>query len=107
MNKQGLRAAAGRWFGRRIAAPLEALADGRARLKIFVLLACVLALQSANTATVVAVAMQLEHALHIGNVQGWSLLPPRSAHWSTCCSGCWRNASIAAWGWWRPSRSGR
>lgn len=45
------------------------LAGGRARLKIIVLLACVLALNSADTATVGAVAMQLEHALHIDNVQ--------------------------------------
>lgn len=69
MNKRALEAAASRWFGRRIEAPLEALAGGRARLKIIVLLACVLALNSADTATVGAVAMQLEHALHIDNVQ--------------------------------------
>lgn len=69
MNKHGLGAAASRWFGHSIEAPLEALAGGRARLKIIVLLACVLALNSADTATVGAVAMELKQSLHIDNIQ--------------------------------------
>ncbi|HEV7123684.1 MAG TPA: MFS transporter [Rhodanobacter sp.] len=69
MNNKGLRAAAVRWFGESIEAPLEALAGGRARLKIIVLLASVLALNSADTATVGAVAVQLKTALDIDNVQ--------------------------------------
>ncbi|MEO8809891.1 MAG: MFS transporter [Rhodanobacter sp.] len=69
MNKKGSGTSVRRWFDRAIEAPLEALAGGRARLKIIVLLACVLALNSADTATVGAVAMQLEHSLHIDNVQ--------------------------------------
>ncbi len=40
---------------------------GRARLKVIVLLACVLGLESADAATVGATAVQLEHSLNIGN----------------------------------------
>jgi MFS family permease len=69
VNKNGLRAAASHWFDQSIEAPLEALAGGRARLKIIVLLASVLALNSADTATVGAVAVQLKTALDIDNVQ--------------------------------------
>lgn len=69
VNKHRLATVTGRWLVRRIEAPLEAVAGGHARLKIIVLLACVLALDSADKATVGAVAMQLKHALHIDNVQ--------------------------------------
>ena len=40
---------------------------GPARARVIFLFACVLALNSADTATVGAVAPQLEHSLHIGN----------------------------------------
>ena len=42
---------------------------GRARLKVIALLACVLALESADAATIGATAPQLEAALNIGNTQ--------------------------------------
>jgi predicted MFS family arabinose efflux permease len=64
------------WLRRRlrqdIERPLEDLAGGQARLKVIVLLACVLALDAADKATVGAVATPLEAALHVGNLQiGW------------------------------------
>jgi predicted MFS family arabinose efflux permease len=42
-------------------------AGGGARLKVIIMLACVLGLDSADKATVGAVAVQLKHALHVGN----------------------------------------
>ena len=42
---------------------------GRARLKVIALLACVLALESADAATIGATAPQLEASLNIGNTQ--------------------------------------
>lgn len=61
-----------RWFERGIERPLEQLVGGRARMKVIVLLACLLALDAADKATVGAVAMELKHSLHIGNVDiGW------------------------------------
>jgi predicted MFS family arabinose efflux permease len=64
------------WLRRRlrrnIERPLEELAGGRARLKVIALLACVLALDAADKATVGAVATQIEAGLHVGNLQiGW------------------------------------
>lgn len=61
-----------RWLRRDIERPLEDLAGGHARLKVIVLLACVLSLDAADKATVGAVAAPMEAALHIGNLQvGW------------------------------------
>lgn len=64
------------WLRRRlrrgIERPLEELAGGPARLKVIALLACVLALDAADKATVGAVATQIEAGLHVGNLQiGW------------------------------------
>lgn len=47
---------------------LDTMLGGPARTKVVVLLACILALNSADTATVGASATELRHALHIGNV---------------------------------------
>lgn len=61
-----------RWLRQDIERPLEDLAGGRARLKVIVLLACVLSLDAADKATVGAVATPIKAALHIGNLQlGW------------------------------------
>jgi len=61
-----------RWLRRDIERPLEALAGGPARLKVIMLLACVLALDAADKATVGAVATPIKDALGIGNLQiGW------------------------------------
>lgn len=57
------------WFRHDVERPLENAVGGRLRLKVVVLLACVLALDSADSATVGAVAAQLKSALHIGNVE--------------------------------------
>ncbi|HET6632194.1 MAG TPA: MFS transporter [Rhodanobacteraceae bacterium] len=57
------------WFRRDIEGPLLGMVGGPERLKIVFLLACVLALDAADKATVGAVAAPLEQALHIGNVQ--------------------------------------
>ncbi|HET6905930.1 MAG TPA: MFS transporter, partial [Rhodanobacteraceae bacterium] len=57
------------WFRRDVKRPLENIVGGRKRLRVVALLACVLALDAADKATVGAVAAQLEHDLHIGNVQ--------------------------------------
>ncbi|MHB2023989.1 MAG: MFS transporter [Mycobacteriales bacterium] len=48
---------------------LVALLGGRARTRVIVLLACVLALASADTATVGAAAIELRQALHIDNTE--------------------------------------
>ncbi|NII09875.1 MFS transporter [Oleiagrimonas sp. C23AA] len=57
------------WFRRDVEYPLARLVGGPARLKVIALLASVLGLDSADKATVGAVAAQLEKALHIGNVE--------------------------------------
>lgn len=54
------------YFRHRVA---EQALGGPARLKVIVLLACVLGLDSADKATVGAVAVQLEAALHIDNTE--------------------------------------
>src|SRR5690349_19477262 len=61
-----------RWLRQDIERPLEDMAGGRARLKVIVLLACVLSLDAADKATVGAVAAPMKAALGIGNLQiGW------------------------------------
>ncbi len=60
------------WFRRGMEEPLERAVGGKARLKVIILLACVLALDAADKATVGAVAAQLKTALDITNVEiGW------------------------------------
>jgi len=60
------------WFRRGVEGPLEHAVGGRARLKVIILLACVLALDAADKATVGAVASPLKQALGISNVEvGW------------------------------------
>lgn len=58
----------GTWI-RRLQRALRDKVGGRARLRVIVLLACVLGLDSADKATVGAVATELEKSLHIGNTQ--------------------------------------
>jgi len=48
---------------------LQGAVGGPARLRVVILLACVLALDSADKATIGATAAQLEQALHIGNTK--------------------------------------
>ncbi len=55
-----------RWFRQEVE---NKIVGGPARLRVVVLLACILALDSADKATVGAVATELEKALHIGNAQ--------------------------------------
>lgn len=57
------------WFRHDVEDRLEHVLGGAARLRVVVLLAAVLALDSADKATVGATAGQLESALHIGNTQ--------------------------------------
>lgn len=57
------------WFSKDIENPLQHLVGGPARLKVIVVLACVLGLEAADKATVGAVAGQLIHSLHIGYVE--------------------------------------
>lgn len=57
------------WFRRDVEARLRDAVGGTARLRVVVLLACVLALNSADGATVGAIAVPLERALNIGNTQ--------------------------------------
>lgn len=62
----------GDWFRHGVEEPLEHAVGGRARLKVIILLACVLGLDAADKATVGAIAAPLKSALHIGNVEvGW------------------------------------
>ncbi len=58
-----------RWLARRIRGQVVELVGGPARARVIVLFGCVLALSSAQIATVGAVAPQMEHALHIGNTK--------------------------------------
>jgi MFS family permease len=56
-----------RWAGRVMRGHMVAAVGGPARARVITLFACVLALNSADTATIGAVAPQLEQAMHIGN----------------------------------------
>ncbi len=58
-----------RWFGRLLRGRVVELVGGPARARVIALFACVLALSSAQIATVGAVAPQLERSLHIGNTK--------------------------------------
>lgn len=58
-----------RWCGRAIRGQVVHLVGGPARARVVVLFGCVLGLNSAATATVGAVAPQLESAFHISNTQ--------------------------------------
>lgn len=57
------------WFREDVEKPALALAGGFERAKVLVLLASVLGLDAADKATVGAVADQLKHALHAGNME--------------------------------------
>jgi predicted MFS family arabinose efflux permease len=58
-----------KWFHQQAEEKVDQAVGGWARLKVLVLLACVLALDSADKTTVGAIAGQLKHALHIGNIE--------------------------------------
>ena len=58
-----------RWSGRLARGEVVKRVGGPARARVITLFAIVLALNGADTATVGAVAPQLEHALHIGNAK--------------------------------------
>src|SRR5437588_3418016 len=58
-----------RWVGRLLRGEVVKRVGGPARARVIVMFAAVLALNGADTATVGAVAPQLEHALHIGNTK--------------------------------------
>jgi MFS family permease len=58
-----------RWLGRQIGEQVVEIVGGPARTRVVVLLASVLALSSADTSTVGAVAPQLETGLHIDNTE--------------------------------------
>jgi MFS family permease len=58
-----------RWTGRRVRGEVVKRVGGPARARVITLFGAVLALSGADTATVGAVAPQLEHALHIGNTK--------------------------------------
>src|SRR3989440_4435645 len=62
-------AAATRWTGRRIRGEVVKRVGGPARARVITLFGAALALNGADTATVGAVAPQLEHGLHISNTQ--------------------------------------
>ncbi|HET6726109.1 MAG TPA: MFS transporter [Gammaproteobacteria bacterium] len=57
------------WFREDVEQKAVDLVGGPARLKVIVLLACVLGLDAGDKATVGAVAVMLEQSLHINNVQ--------------------------------------
>lgn len=60
------------WFRRDVEEPLAHAVGGKGRLKVITLLACVLALDAADKATVGAIATELKQALDITNVEvGW------------------------------------
>jgi MFS family permease len=59
----------GRWLGRVLRGQVVEFVGGPARARVITLFAGVLALSSAQIATVGAVAPQLEHSLHIGNTK--------------------------------------
>jgi MFS family permease len=58
-----------RWLVRVLRGRVVGIVGGPARARVIVLFVCVLALSSAQIATVGAVAPQLEHSLHIGNTK--------------------------------------
>jgi MFS family permease len=58
-----------RWVGRALRGQVVQIVGGPARARVIVLFGCVLALSSADTATIGAVAPQLEHAMKIDNVE--------------------------------------
>ena len=58
-----------RWIGRRARGEVVKRVGGPARARVIVIFGAVLALNGADTATVGAVAPQLESALHIGNAK--------------------------------------
>ncbi|MGD0454321.1 MAG: MFS transporter [Solirubrobacteraceae bacterium] len=58
-----------RWLGRLLRGQVVEFVGGPARARVIALFACVLALSSAQIATVGAVAPQLERSLHIGNTK--------------------------------------
>jgi MFS family permease len=58
-----------RWLTRLLRGRVVGIVGGPARARVIVLFGCVLALSSAQIATVGAVAPQLEHSLHIGNTK--------------------------------------
>jgi MFS family permease len=60
---------AARWAGRLIRGHVVKRVGGPARARVLTLFGAVLALNGADTATVGAVAPQLEHSLHISNTQ--------------------------------------
>src|SRR5205823_12738351 len=68
---RGGRAAAraARWLARHIRGQVVKRVGGPARARVITLFGAVLALNGADTATVGAVAPQLEHSLHIGNTK--------------------------------------
>ncbi len=57
------------WLARVVRGQVVEIVGGPARARVIVLFGCVLALNSADTATIGSVAPQLEHALHIGNTK--------------------------------------
>ncbi len=58
-----------RWAGRLLRGEVVKRVGGPARARVIVLFGAVLALNGADTATIGAVAPQLEHAFHIGNTK--------------------------------------
>jgi MFS family permease len=58
-----------RWIGRLLRGELVKRVGGPARARVIMLFAAVLALNGADSATVGAIAPQLEHALHIDNTK--------------------------------------
>ena len=58
-----------RWLGRLLRGQVVEFVGGPARARVIALFGCVLALSSAQLATVGAVAPQLERSLHIGNTK--------------------------------------
>jgi predicted MFS family arabinose efflux permease len=63
-DKQNLQ----EWFGQQTDEAVQGMVGGWSRLKVLVLLASVLALDSADKATVGAIAVPLKHSLHINNL---------------------------------------
>jgi MFS family permease len=56
------------WFNQQADEAVHSMVGGWARLKVLALMACVLAMDSADKATVGAIAVPLKHSLHIGNI---------------------------------------
>jgi MFS family permease len=65
----GATARVARWAGRMLRGHVVQAVGGPARARVITLFACVLALNSADTSTIGAVAPQLEQAMHIGNAR--------------------------------------